>query len=65
LILFTYVNTANEIGAKRLSIMPQRQNGGWPGAKHPGYPARMDPLALAVMAAAFTFSSFVVLLGWR
>jgi hypothetical protein len=30
-----------------------------------GYRSRMDITALAMMASAFTFSGFVVLLGWR
>lgn len=29
------------------------------------YRSRMDALALTIMALALTFSSFVVLLGWR
>ena len=29
------------------------------------YRSRMDALALTIMASAFTFSGFVVLLGWR
>lgn len=29
------------------------------------YRSRMDTLALTIMASALTFSSFVVLLGWR
>jgi hypothetical protein len=29
------------------------------------YRSRMDALALTIMASALTFSSFVVLLGWR
>ncbi|GJD46133.1 hypothetical protein AFCDBAGC_4013 [Methylobacterium cerastii] len=29
------------------------------------YPAAMDPIALALMATALTYSGYVVLLGWR